>query len=131
MLSEAAVEDRIRLRAPRLGGLLWRNNSGAFRDDTGRLIRYGLANDSAKLNKEIKSSDLIGILPVLIRPEHVGRLLGLFVACEVKREGWTHRPNDAREKAQAKFIRLVVERGGLGLFAQSDIDYETAVRSIL
>lgn len=130
MLSESAVEDRLRLMAPRLGGVLWRNNSGAYQDDTGRLVRYGLANDSAKVNRKVKSSDLIGVIPVIIRPEHVGMRLGLFVACEVKREGWTLRINDKREAAQLKFLELVKQHGGLGLFATSDEQLVNAVRSI-
>lgn len=115
-MSEQAVQSHIRLAASQLGLQLWRNQSGACYDESGRLIRYGLANDSAQLNKRIKSSDLIGITPVLIGPQHVGRVMGVFTAVEVKHEGWTHPTND-RERAQAEFIRVVTEKGGLGGFA--------------
>ncbi len=117
-MSEQAVQSSIRLAAANAGLLLWRNQSGACYDDTGRLIRYGLANDSAQLNKRIKSSDLIGITPTLVTQQMVGRTVGVFTAVEVKHEGWTKPTND-REHAQAEFIRIVVEKGGIAGFAAS------------
>jgi hypothetical protein len=118
--SEAAVQQTVRLNISRSGGRVWRNNSGAvtYIDEKGvtRHLRYGLCNDSPKLNKQIKSSDLIGITPVVIPPEYVGRTVGVFTALEIKAPGWKFSPNDAREKAQLKFIELVVSMGGIGKF---------------
>lgn len=109
--SEAAVQQLVRLEASRLGIWLMRNNSGACKDETGRMIRYGLCNDSAQLNKVIKSSDLIGIRPVIITPDMVGHTIGQFVAREVKRPGWSYRGTD-REVAQQAFGQLVLKLGG-------------------
>jgi hypothetical protein len=114
--SEAALQSTLRVHAPTLGFALWRNNNGACRDDTGRLIRYGLGNDSAKLNKRWKSSDLIGVGPG-----------GRFVAVEVKSPGW-HTPRNEREHAQANFINTVRALGGCAGFATSVVDYERIVR---
>jgi hypothetical protein len=114
--SEAWAQSAIRLEAARKGIYLWRNNVGALQDDTGRLVRYGLANDSAPVNKRLKSSDLIGLRPFVIQPEHVGRLFGQFVAREVKEPGWTYRGDD-RERAQQTFIHLVQTNGGDAAFA--------------
>lgn len=114
--SEAWAQSAIRLEAAQKGIYLWRNNVGALKDDTGRLVRYGLANDSAQINKRLKSSDLIGLRPFLIQPEHVGRLFGQFVAREVKEPGWTFRGDD-RETAQQTFIHLVQTNGGDAAFA--------------
>lgn len=115
-MSEAAAQSQIRLAAAQQGITLWRNQSGACYDDTGRLIRYGLANDSAQLNRRLKSSDLIGITPILIEPRHLGHRVGVFTAVEVKHPGWK-RPGNDRERAQAEFIRIVREKGGLAGFA--------------
>jgi len=107
--SEAAVQQLVRLEASRLGIWLMRNNSGACKDETGRMIRYGLCNDSAQLNKVIKS--LVGIRPVVITPDMVGHTIGQFVAREVKRPGWSYHGTD-REVAQMAFGQRVIKLGG-------------------
>ena len=117
MTSESEVQQQIRLEAARRGTPLLRNNSGACRDDTGRMIRYGLGNDSARLNKEFKSSDLIGIWPRLITQEMVGQTIGQFFAVEVKPPGWKQRPGDARAAAQLNFGRWAADHGGIFTFA--------------
>jgi len=119
--SEAAALQQIRLEASRRGLYLWRNNSGALYDKDGRLVRYGLGNESSKLNKEIKSSDLIGLFPYIIRPQDVGRTVGIFTAIEVKAPGW-RAPSNPREEAQARFIALVEKLGGFGQFATGPYD---------
>ena len=121
-MSESEVQAKLRLAAAKRGAALWRNNSGACRDETGRLIRYGLGNDSAKLNAVWKSSDLIGITPVRITPDMIGRAIGVFTAVEVKREDWVWRATP-REKAQNQFLKDVARRGGIGLFANCENDY--------
>lgn len=109
--SEAAIQKRVQLAATRSGARLWRNNVGALKDERGVPVRYGLANDSAALNKVIKSSDLIGIKPVTITPDMVGSTIGQFVAREVKAGGWQYSGN-SHELAQLKFIELVTALGG-------------------
>jgi len=123
MSNEAVIQSQVRLAAAQRGITLWRNQSGACYDETGRLIRYGLANDSAQLNRRLKSSDLIGITPILVEPHHVGRALGVFTAIEVKHAGWRGPSND-RERAQAEFIRVVREKGGIAGFTASIDDME-------
>lgn len=120
--SEASVSALIRLEAPNLGAILWRNNSGAAVDDTGRHIRYGLANDSKRINEVFKSSDLIGITPVT----WYGRKFGVFTAVETKRPGWKMPEND-RDRAQQNFLMTVESLGGLAMFANSVEGYKSRV----
>ena len=87
MMSERAVQQRCMLEVANAGGMIWRNNVGAYVDEHGNMVRYGLNNQSAQQNRAAASSDLIGITPVVIRPDHVGRTLGVFTAIECKREG--------------------------------------------
>lgn len=113
---EAAVQSRTRLELARLGALAYRNNVGACEDKTGRIIRYGLCNESAQMNRALKSSDLIGVMPVVIQPHHVGRTIGVFTAIECKSSDWHLTPGDARAQAQLRFIELVRSVGGIGGF---------------
>lgn len=109
--SEAAVQQRVRLAAPDAGMLLWRNNSGAMMDDKGNMVRFGLCNDTAALNKKIKSSDLIGIDKSPITPAMVGLPRGQFVAYECKPQGWAYTGTE-REAAQLAYGQLVISYGG-------------------
>lgn len=122
---EAAVQQQIRAAAPR-HGILWRNNTGALKNEQGTPVRFGLGNDSAAVNALIKSSDLIGITRVTVTPGHVGQVLGVFTAVEVKEPSWKHPSND-REWAQANFIRLARQHGALAGFAADVSHYERLI----
>jgi len=117
--SEGAVSNIVRLEASRGGIHLWRNNVGVLPDATGRPVRYGLANDSAAVNKVLKSSDLIGVRPRLILPQDVGHILGQFVAREVKEPGW-HFSGTERELAQQTFLNTVASVGGDACFVTGE-----------
>ena len=114
--SESAVSSIIRLEAAERGVLLLRNNVGVLANDGGRPVRYGLANDSAAMNKQLKSADFIGIRPVRIQPEHIGQVIGQFVSREAKRVGWRYT-GAGREEAQMRWVNLVTSYGGNACFA--------------
>lgn len=122
MQSESAVQTQTRLAMARLGALMYRNNIGVAVDASGRHIRYGIANDSAQLNKQIKSSDLLGVMPVIVTPEMVGRTVGVFTALECKSSGWHLTPGDERGQAQLRFIELIRSVGGFAGFVTDPAD---------
>lgn len=113
--SEAYVQSVVRLEASQKGVKLFRNNVGALEDKRGRVVRYGLANDTKALNEVLKSGDLIGIRPLVIQAHHVGHTLGQFVSREVKAPGWQYRGDD-HEKAQLAWANLVNSCGGDAAF---------------
>lgn len=113
--SEAGVQSKVRLEASRKGIILWRNNCGAYKADNGSLVRYGLANDNKEMNSRVKSSDLIGIKPVIITSSMVGSTLGQFAAIECKKPGWKFHGTE-RETAQQRFHDIVVAAGGWARF---------------
>lgn len=118
-MKETPVQTLIRLEATRKGLRLWRNNCGAVTTADGRFIRFGLANDSRAVNDKIKSSDLIGVRPVTITPDMVGKKFGQFVAREVKRSDWKYT-GTKREKAQLNFINLINSMGGDAAFCNGE-----------
>lgn len=104
MKSEAAIMAEIRLALAERGLLMFRNNTGRLKNDKGQLVQFGLA---------VGSSDLIGLTPVVITPEFVGRTLAVFTAIEVKNE--RGKPTDAQER----FIERVIDLGGIAGVARS------------
>lgn len=118
MKTEAAVQTDVRLELSQRGVRVWRNNVGVLQDKDGRHVRFGLANESTRVNKEIKSSDLIGITPITITQDMVGKTIGVFTSYEIKKEGWKYTGN-GRELAQAAWINLVQGLGGIARFISS------------
>lgn len=108
---EARVQDAARLAASKMGWRLWRNNKGVLKDDRGVPVRFGLVNDTKELGERVRSSDLIGIRPVIITPDMVGTTLGQFVAREIKKEKWKFTGTE-REVGQLTFGEIVTSLGG-------------------
>lgn len=124
---EQDVQSLIRLEASDKGVRLFRNNVGVLLDKRGVPVRYGLANDTAKLNNQLKSADLIGWRRVIITPDMVGRVIAQFVSRECKPGYWTPAPSPRdghapsalflHEEAQRAWARIVNEDGGDAQFA--------------
>ena len=124
--SEARVQQEVRTDIAHQGAMAWRNNVGATPakcPDCGAPqvpVRFGLANDSKRLNKRIKSSDLIGCVPRLITPDMLGTTIGQFMAVECKRPGWKYTGTD-REAGQAAWLGLISRLGGFARFTTGDL----------
>lgn len=121
--SEAYTQSLARMAAPAAGMVLWRNNVGALRDDNGRPVRYGLANDSKSLNETIKSADLIGWRSERITVDMVGTVVARFVSIECKHSGWPgFNPKDPHEAAQKRWADLVTAAGGYARFSVGGVE---------
>ena len=93
MRSEANISNDCMVALSEAGCKVWRNNTGALKDQTGRLVRFGLA---------VGSGDLIGIAPD-----------GIFFSVEVK------RANGKATTKQSIFINVVRGAGGRAGIARS------------
>ena len=98
------------------GCRLFRNQTGALKDQTGRLVRFGLCKGS---------SDLIGFKSITITPEMVGKKIAAFVAIEVKTASGKPTPE------QLNFVNRVKELGGIAGIARSVEDVLAITRPIL
>ena len=130
MTPEQKSTQVVRIRATAWGSRLFRNNSGVLMNPAKIPVRFGLGNESKKLNKKIKSSDLIGITPIEITPEMVGKTVGVFTAYEVKPVGFKKRETyseKSREFGQNNFINLIKKFGGIAGFTTNDYDVDLAV----
>ena len=118
---ESDISATIRITGARYGLVLMRNNSGAFKDASGRWVRFGLGNDSKRINELMKSSDLIGLL----NGTWWGypSVWGVLSAIESKKQGWRYT-GKGREPAQLAFINLMRRHGGFACFATSWEDVE-------
>lgn len=114
--SEAYAQSQVMLEAPRYECRLFRNNVGAFKDETGGFVRYGLANESKARNKRLKSSDLVGWRKRLITPQMVGFVIGQCVLREIKEPGWIYT-GDEHEEAQLRWLQLGLSDGCDAAFA--------------
>ena len=130
MKSESGITGPIRLAAAQRGIDLWRNNNGLAWNEHGQPVRFGLCNESAALSKRIKSSDWIGITPVVITPDMVGMTVGVFTAIETKKEGWKLTPSDERGHAQAAYHEIVRKAGGFAGFASTVAEFLKIVRRV-
>lgn len=134
-MNETAILSRIRLALAKLS-TLFRNQSGAFRDDTGRLVRFGVG---------VGGSDLLGWTQRQIKLEDVGRTVAVFTAVEAKTDkelAYIRKheselvsyqgadPKKIRYRDQLNFIRQVKEAGGIAGMASKESEAEDIIRSM-
>jgi hypothetical protein len=111
-MTESEILAYARLQATKLGGRLWRNQSGLAWQ--GEIISKNnnvlhLRNPRPlKSGLVIGASDLIGFLPIRITEEHLGKILAIFWANEIKTK------NDKLSKEQLNFLQFIGESGGEG-----------------
>jgi hypothetical protein len=108
-MSEQQIQQQIRLALGKGDARLWRNNTGALRDENGRLVSYGLCKGSA---------DLIGFRSIEIGSQRIAQ----FVALEVKSA--TGRPTEE----QRHFLALVERMGGIAAIVRSVEEAEQVLR---
>lgn len=125
--SEQWSQQQQRFKISHAGAYSYRNNVGATPAKCKACgakqqpVRYGLANDSAKLNAKIKSSDLILAIPRVITPEMTGSTIAQFGSIEMKRPGWKYTGR-AGEPQQQAWLTLIASIGGFARFSTGEVE---------
>ena len=109
VMTESQLSQKLRAIGNTASGYrLWRNNRGKYIDQRGNWVHYGIPTSSG-------GSDFIGIRPVTITEDMVGKTIGQFVAVEVKSESGM-KPRDKKSKdrmiSQCRFLMQVEDIGG-------------------
>ena len=125
-MNEKSVTSHIRLDAAQRDITLFRNNSGAFYNDRNQFVRYGLGG--FRPEDQLASSDWIGATPVLITPDMVGQVVGVFTAVETKPSDWKFNRSDKRCLYQKNFIDMVLKAGGFAGFATCVNDFRKIIK---
>lgn len=116
-MSEIDTQNLIRIAVSQtLSAVALRNNTGLFLTlDGRRKVFAGLGKGTA---------DLIGLVEHTIRPDDIGRKVGIFLAIEVKTD--TGRGSDE----QKLFLASVVKRGGIAGICRSPDDARSLVENL-
>jgi len=122
MTAESEIQRDIQMEAPKAGARLLRNNIGAYQDETGRWVHYGVGGKGG--------ADLLGWCEKVITPEMVGATVAIITACEVKGSDW--RPPKSgkqfeRWKLQQQFVAAINQAGGIATVASSVDDLTRAI----
>lgn len=107
-VKESNIGGEIMVASSKIGATLFRNSKGLFFTQDGRRVAGGLLAKG--------SADYIGILPVKITENLIGKTIGVFVAIEAK------TPTGAVREEQKQFIQFVKNAGGIAGVCRSDAD---------
>lgn len=96
---ETNIMNKYLLHFSGVGAMVWRNNTGKFRSltDPQRIVTVG----------QVGSADIIGVQPVTITADMVGKVIGQAIAIEVK------TPTGKQSQEQKNWQQAFEERGGI------------------
>jgi len=116
-MNEKDIEKKIILSVQECGATVFKNNVGSAKKvdpNTGKeyWINFGLCEGS---------SDLIGITPVEITQDMVGKTIGVFTAIEVKKNV-NKKYKASRMESQQRFIDFINKKGGIAFKSDDPTD---------
>ena len=124
-MNEGGIQNTIRMFLSNIGVLNWRNNTGqawvgnAKKLPNGDVLIKNARPFRAGLCKG--SSDIIGLTPVFITPDMLGKTIGVFTSIEVKTK--TGRVTEE----QQLFINTIKINGGFAGIARSTDDVDKII----
>lgn len=96
---ETNIMNKYLLHFSGAGAMVWRNNTGKFRSmtDPQRIVSVG----------QVGSADIIGVKPVTITADMVGKVIGQAIAIEVK------TPTGKQSQDQKNWQQAFENHGGI------------------
>lgn len=96
---ETNIMNKYLLHFSGAGAMVWRNNTGKFRSltDPQRIVTVG----------QVGSADIIGVQPVTITADMVGKVIGQAIAIEVK------TPTGKQSQEQKNWQQAFEQHGGI------------------
>lgn len=96
---ETNIMNKYLLHFSGAGAMVWRNNTGKFRSltDPQRIVSVG----------QVGSADIIGVQPVTITADMVGKVIGQAIAIEVK------TPTGKQSQEQKNWQQAFEQHGGI------------------
>ena len=96
---ETNIMNKYLLHFSGAGAMVWRNNTGKFRSltDPQRIVTVG----------QVGSADIIGVQPVTITADMVGKVIGQAIAIEVK------TPTGKQSQDQKNWQQAFEQHGGI------------------
>ena len=108
--NESSIMKDIQLKWSKNGWRLWRNNVALGWAGEPKRLKNGdiLLSNPRPLHSGlcVGSSDLIGFIPTVIKPEHLGKTLAIFAAIECKSK------SGRLTEQQKFFLDMVTKSGG-------------------
>jgi hypothetical protein len=106
-MTETDIQRLVQIEASKQGLRLFRNQTGMYKLQDGRVLQSGLAKGSA---------DLIGWKTMEITPDMVGQKIAVFLSVEVKSAKGKLSPE------QTNWLNTVNQVGGIAIVARSPQD---------
>lgn len=125
-MNEKDIEKKIILSVQECGTTVFKNNVGSAKKvdpNTGKeyWINFGLCEGS---------SDLIGITPVKITADMVGKTMGVFTAIEVKKNV-NKKYKASRMESQKRFIDFINSKGGIAFKSDNEDDAKNKIKEFI
>ena len=101
---ETNIMNKYLLHFSGAGAMVWRNNTGKFRSmtDPQRIVSVG----------QVGSADIIGVKPVTITADMVGKVIGQAIAIEVK------TPTGKQSQEQKNWQQAFENHGGIHILGR-------------
>lgn len=113
-MKETNIQNFSLIAGSQSGAMIWRNQVGTFYNRSGNPVKVG----------NVGAADSLGVVPVVITQDMVGKTIGVAIACEFKAK--RGRQSDDQKRWQSNFEK----RGGKYALIRSPDDMVEFINGI-